>query len=152
MQNILYLLTYETEVDENGFGYWWALILGLIIAVVFFVLLLYRTIHAWRSCTDAVDAVCVELVPEVDEETGTTLYAPVWEYIFGGQLHRSSDGAAANVNVPKIGDHKTLYVDPEKPTEFRRKVPHELLFTILMAGVIVLIIWAMYEKRRLGGS
>ncbi len=151
MQNILYLLDYETAVDENGFGHWWALILGLIVAVAFFVILLYRTIHVWRNCTDTVNAVCVELVPSIDEETETTLYSPVWEYTYKGQLHRSSDGSATSVNVPKIGDHRTLYIDPEQPEEFRTKVPHELLFTILMAGVTALIIWAMYEKRRLGG-
>lgn len=144
------LMEYETDVDEHGFGPWWALILGLLVSVGFLTILICRTVHIWRNCTHAVNAACVDISSHVDEE-GTTLYSPIWEYEFEGELLRVESDTSSTVRVPKIGDTRTLYIDTADPKTFRNRIPIEFFVTLATAAIVLLILWAMYEKHRLGG-
>lgn len=131
----------RTNIEEKG-GSVAGVVLGLMFCGLLFVLSLVKLIQDYTTCTQPVQALCV------DHETrrgrkGRTLYAPVWEYEYHGQYVRVRSNSASNVGVPKVGSVHTLYVNPHNPEKFRRKVSDWLPFVIVSAlflGVIIAII------------
>ena len=102
---------------------------------------------------EQVDGVIVELIERRDSE-GDLLYAPVVEYVVDGTSYRiESSVSYGGVVVPDIGDVRTVYYDPDDPTNATFRGFWTLWFlpallTLLPLTILIVIVAAALRAQR----
>lgn len=102
-----------------------------------------------KRCTETVTAVCIGLDEKIShshEHGRTVLYAPKWEYSFGGRVYQHQETLHSNIGVPKIGSEYELYINPDDPDEIYRKDKKGNAFQYLFGIVFVVFgVLAMFK-------
>lgn len=142
--SVLTIVEYGMSVARKGIGPWWALFLALAFVTAIVGYFTYRIIIERMTCTEPVEASCVEYA-ELNSNDGTT-YAPVWEYQFNGQIIRSAEKIYSTSPKTKSGDIRILYVNPDNPEKFRQSVMGYIFFVGISAIIAIVLIWAMIVK------
>lgn len=115
---------------------------GLALTVIFGLILLCMIVHSilkWMRCSVNVDAEIIELhhTTSTDSDGFTTdQYAPEYCYYYEGQEYRVRSAVYSNGKQYQIGQHVTLYINPEKPEKFydrRRDLKNGLFIGIVIA-------------------
>lgn len=136
--NLLLLTTViGNDTNEVDIRTWLTTLLIFLGIAALFVFLVCKTIRECRQCTQPVQAVCVDAVAENGfSDAG---YAAVWEYEYGGQRIRSQSNFYKLHGQRDVGTHCTLYVDPEHPEIFRKKIPQRLP-TLIVLVIMMLVV------------
>lgn len=135
---------YGTGVDENGIGSWGALLLGLTFVVAIMGYFIYRIVIDHMTCTVPVQAVCVDYQSRYS--SSGTVYAPVWEYEYQGQIIRSNATVYSNSRGKLLGKTCTLYINPDDPEKFRQSIKDYAVFLIVCGIFFAIIVGAMIVK------
>ena len=94
------------------------LILFLFIGVGITISTITKEIKAKNRCTAEVEAVVVDVKSRLSSgKNRHRVYCPIFEYQYYGQTFQKSPDVYTNVGVPKIGDTKTVYINPNDPTD-----------------------------------
>lgn len=88
-------------------------------------------------CNVTVDAVCTHLNKKRGDK-GSTLYAPVWEYVYNDRAYKYAENVYSNINVPSEGDVLTLNIDPNNPSDAYRS-DKSLGIILGITGVVFII-------------
>ena len=107
-----------------------------------------RVINA-RVYTAAVEAECTELLSK--RQRGKhgyhTLYCPVWKYTYAGKEYTSSENVYSNVNVPKVGETKEIYVDPDAPANICSGELAPTVLAVIVGGVFAAVaLWWLISR------
>lgn len=94
-----------------------------------------------NRCTYPVEAKCIRIIK--DNHDRRTLYAPVFEFYAGGEVHTYNSDLYSNVVIPNIGDCEILYVNPENYSEVYRPTPSVHKKLIGFMGIIFTICGAL---------
>ena len=91
---------------------------------------------AKTSCTIKLEAVVADLKRST---TQSNSYSPVYEYKFQERIYQQYTDVYANVGVPKIGNKKTIYINPNDPTKIYAKNYAETILIIIVSLLFMLI-------------
>lgn len=86
----------------------------IIIGIVFGILIPGIFTRKQARCTYETTAVVIDI--DVDNDGDSTLYAPVYSFTINGSEETSTASVHTNVR-PEIGDEKTIFVNPDDPSE-----------------------------------
>ncbi len=139
-------IEYGTGVDENGIGSWGALLFGLAFVVAIAGFFIYRIVIEHMTCNVPVQAVCVDY--QSIFSSGGTVYAPVWEYEYQGQIIRSNGAVYTNTRGKLLGKTRTLYINPDDPEKFRKSMKDNAVFLFACGIFLAFIVGAMIVKAR----
>lgn len=94
-----------------------------------------------KKCTEVVMARCIYLDSHIsrDDHGSTRVYAPKWEYYFGGMVYQHQESTYSNVGVPRLGDEREIYVDPYDPNTIYRK-DRSISILVLIIGAVFLFV------------
>ena len=111
--------------------------LGLLILIV---KLLLKRLH----CSVEADAEIINLLHTTSTDSDgfrTDQYAPEYLYYYEGQEYRVRSSVYSNGKQYQIGQHVTLYIDPEKPEKFydRKRDLKNSVFIGAVLGVFFVI-------------
>nr|MBQ8252284.1 DUF3592 domain-containing protein [Lachnospiraceae bacterium] len=77
------------------------------------------------KCTVPVTGTCVKVsVQYKNRGNGTgyqSLYCPIFEYTYGGQIYRKGNGVYLMVKTAEEGDEKQLFINPANPEQFHEE-------------------------------
>ncbi len=85
-------------------------------------------------CSEPVQVTCIALNKRRSSK-GNTLYAPVWEYYYNGQVYRKADSTASNVGYPRIGDTRNYMVNPNDPEDLFNPSPAGTIGMVLFGAI-----------------
>ena len=73
-----------------------------------------------------------------DDGSTTTFYAPEYTYSFNGNTYVES-GSYANVKLHSVGTRVSLFIDPERPENFRVK-NEEIIGVLIICGILIVLL------------
>ena len=98
----------------------------------------YR-IYELKYCTEKVEALCVDIKSEFTRNRHT-IYTPTWEYYYNGSYYRVEGKNANNVVEYRIGEKTTLFINPDKPSQYRAEFFSDAVLTIIAGGIMTLFV------------
>ena len=134
---VLIAKLFAGNVVPIGFG-----LLFFIIGSIVFWTTIFNCSSKKKICTQPVTAVCHDLHVSVSRDSdGTTsrTYSPVWRYYFNGNYYEHHESHSSNIDVPRVGEERTLMIDPSDPLTIYRKSISQMLF-LLIFGLIFMIV------------
>ncbi len=115
-----------------------ALCITILITIVGIV---YRIIEL-KCCTEKVEAVCVDIQSKFTRNR-KTIYTPTWEYPYDGRYYRVKSKNGNSVVKYRIGEKTTLFINPEKPAQYRAEFFSDAVLTIIIGAVMTLALFLM---------
>ncbi|MBR5362313.1 MAG: DUF3592 domain-containing protein [Oscillospiraceae bacterium] len=112
-------------------------IIGLLLVIGFGAVLIFfggNYIKKAKRCVREVRAEVVEM--RECRAGGDVTYQPFYSYTFNGQTYEVSGSGSSNMETYHAGQHVTLHINPDDPTEFTDKKRDKRLG--LFAGTIFL--------------
>lgn len=110
----------------------WALIA---IGLCFALSPLYMAYRRKRFCKEEVEATCIDLKTRRNQR-GRTLYSPVYEFWYGGEMHTVSNESYTSFGCPGIGETRTIWVDTEYFDEYyERRSGFRLALFLVVFGL-----------------
>lgn len=131
------------------------LILSCFVIIGLFIVLnqFFRTLHLKKNCTSQITATCVELervrnnrVERSSSGIKHAAYYSIYAFQYGGEQYRVRSTIATNVDLPKLNEELTIYVNPENPNMFYRpSLPLQLViyglgFAFITLGSYVIML------------
>lgn len=89
--------------------------------------------------TQPIMAVCIFIKTEImrDKDGTKILFAPKWEYTVGGKIYEYQETEYSNIDVPKIGEERQIFINPDDPDQAYRLNPGAL--ALLICGGLMCI-------------
>ncbi|MBQ9955953.1 MAG: DUF3592 domain-containing protein [Ruminococcus sp.] len=115
----------------------------LCIAVLITIIGIVYRIYELKYCTEKVEAVCVDIEKEKIKRHGkrnSYIIRPFWEYYYNGRYYRVEGKNANNVVEYRIGEKTTLFINPDKPSQYRAEFFSDAVLTIIAGGIMTLFV------------
>jgi hypothetical protein len=114
----------------------------MLIGLAFIIIPLLLKRRKLNRCSEKLMATCVKLDSHISTDSdgsSTRVYCPTWRFYFGGLEYNVKEKGYSNINVPKKGEERELYVNPENPREIYRKNPFVTAILVIMGAIFFLI-------------
>lgn len=95
-------------------------ILLLVIGVGIYAGVIFGKVTAAKYCTYPVMAKVADIRVSTDSD-GDRTYMPVYEFQFKGETHLIHNSTYSNIGVPKLGETREIFIDPENLDEYYEK-------------------------------
>ena len=95
-----------------------------------------------RICTQPVTAVCHDLHVSYSRDSNghsSKTYSPVWRYYYNGNYYEHHESTSSNIDVPRVGEERTIMIDPDDPLTICRKSITQLLFLTVFGLVFMAV-------------
>lgn len=98
--------------------------------------------QAFNLFTQPVNALCVYVDVDYssdhnDPHRKTKTYCPTWEYNYGGQVYKQAESVYTNIGVPKVGEERTIMINPNNPNEIFRNNKSANVFVYVIGFLFV---------------
>ena len=146
------ILRFGSTDFHNAIASHGALLVGILLIVIgvgIYAGVIYGKVTAAKYCTYPVMAKVVDLRVSFDSD-GDRTYMPIYEFQFKGETRQIHNNTYSNIGVPKLGEVREIFIDPENLDEYYEKKQQKghSIFLYVVGAIFIAIgvfIFRSYE-------
>ncbi len=126
------------------------IILFIIIGICLIIGGLYNSLYLKLTCTEYVNAECVEVRKQYNSDHGET-YCPVYSFNYNGQNYRVCNDMYTNRHIPAVGQGYELYINPRNPMKIYeplRVMGTGVLMWILGVVIVCFMVFVLFMMNK----